>query len=255
MEPLRINVEHYGTPESNGWNITSALARKLPELTPALCAHDGTFVVVGSGPSLPSFAKELKRERTKGRPICAVKGAHDYLCEQGLDPDLFICVDPRDRSENIKHKNQNTIYLLASRCAPEMFNALQDHKIILWHSFGVEAEQAYYKGHASIGGGSTSGMRAITIGYILGYRKFKLFGMDSCLAADKLTKRFTGEQAGQVVGVQVGEREFFCNGAMAQQANEFQELYSTYPGISIESIGDGLLTAIIAERKKQGLPA
>lgn len=31
-----------------------------------------------------------------------------------------------------------------------------------------------------IGGGTTSGLRAISLFYVLGYRQFELFGFDSC---------------------------------------------------------------------------
>lgn len=249
MERLSIQCQNYGTVEENSANIRSALARGLPEVSPGLCHHDGTFVVVGSGPSMPEFVEEIRAERQLGRPICAVKGAHDFLCEAGIDPDLFLCVDPRDRTENIKHANDTTIYLMASRCAPVMFDHLQSRKVMLWHSYGSLGEAAAYKGHPSIGGGSTSGMRAITMGYILGFRKFVLYGMDSCLAADRLTKRFTGEQAGQVIDVIVNGRTFYCNGAMAQQANEFQEIFQALPGIQIDAKGDGLIAAILEARK------
>jgi hypothetical protein len=52
-----------------------------------------------------------------------------------------------------------------------------------------------------------------------------------------------------VVDVIVNGRTFYCNGAMAQQANEFQELFSTFPGIQIEAAGDGLIAAILEARK------
>lgn len=250
MIPLAIQCQNYGTPEANSANIRSALARGLPAITPGLCRHDGTFVVVGSGPSMPAFVDEIREERSHGRPICAVKGAHDFLCEAGIPPDLFICVDPRDRRENIKYANDETIYLMASRCDPLMFDRLKDKKVMLWHSFGSMQEAEAYKGHPAIGGGSTSGMRAITVGYVMGFRKFVLYGMDSCLAPDRKTKRFTGEEAGSVFEVQVGEGpKFWCNGAMAQQAKEFQELFTTFPDIQIQAKGDGLIAEILRQRK------
>lgn len=254
MQPLRLEVAHYGTPESNGANIVSALKRNLPELTPGLCSHDGHFVIVGSGPSLPHFIDEIKAERELNRPVCAIKGAHDFLCSNGLNPDLFLCVDPRDRRENIQLANHDTIYLMASRCDPVMFDHLAGKRVVIWHSFGVIAEGDFYKGRPAIGGGSTSGLRAITVGYVMGYRNFILYGMDSCLAEDRLTKRFTGEKAGTVFDVIVGDRTFYCNGAMAQQAQEVQDLMTALPGLHLDIKGDGLLAAIWAERKRLGLP-
>jgi hypothetical protein len=54
-----------------------------------------------------------------------------------------------------------------------------------------------------------------------------------------------------VFEVQVGDngRRFWCNGSMAQQANEFQELFTTFPDIQIEAKGDGLLAEILRQRK------
>lgn len=254
LKPLKVGVQQYGTAEANEGNIRASLSRGLPELSPALCAHDGHLVIVGSGPSLPLFADELKAEREKGRPIVAIKGSHDFLCENGIEPDLFVSVEPRPRLENVKHKNPNTIYLLASRCSPELFDHLKDCKVMLWHSWSYEKECEVFKGRMGIGGGTTSGVRAINVGYVLGFRKFILYGMDSCLAEDKSTKRFTGEKAGQIVDVVVGDRKFWCNAALAQQANEFQTLYQVMPDITIEAKGDGLISAILAERRRLGYP-
>lgn len=253
MHELKIQCENYGTAEENGRNILSALERRLPTFAPALCAHDGTFVVVASGPSMPSQIGAIRSD-SQTRPVCAINGAYDYLIDCGIVPNLFLTVDPRPMPQNVTRPHQDTIFLLASRVNPELFDRLKDHKVMLWHSYGALEEHQFYKPAPSVGGGSTSGLRAITIGWLMGFRKFILYGMDSCLAEDRLTKRFTGEHAGVVIDVTVGNRTFYCNGAMAQQAQEFQELYRTFPGISMECRGGGLLAAIIEERRKAGLP-
>lgn len=254
-KPLRILVDQYGTVESNGDNIESAIARGLPEISPAICSHDGTFVIVGSGPSLPQFVDEIKAEREKGRPICAINGAYDFLVDSGVTPDLFLTVDPRPMPQNVTKPQPETIFLLASRVNPEVFDRLKDHKVMVWHSFSFEEECKAYGKRPAIGGGSTSGLRAITVAYVMGYRRFAVYGLDSCLAGDNITKRFTGEKAGHVIDVIVGGRTFYANGAMAQQANECQELMGCMPGITIDFKGDGLIAAIWAERRKLGLTA
>lgn len=235
-------------------NVISSLSRNLPEPAPALCSHDGHFVVVGSGPSLPDFIDEIKQERAKGRPICAVKGAHDFLCEQGVEPDLFLSVEPKPKLDQLKCANQNTTYLLASRCDPSMFDHLAGKRVICWHSWSNNENWKELKGKLLIGGGTTSGLRAVTFGYVQGYRNFILYGMDSCLADDRKTKRFTGEHAGVVVDRIVDDKTFWCNGAMALQADEFQEYYRTMPDIHFEVKGKGLLAAIVEARGKRGYP-
>lgn len=262
MTPLAqaIDVRQFGAAEQHADSIRSCLARKLPEVTPAICSHDGTAVVVGSGPSLALLVDEVKKEQDSGRPVIAVKGAHDFLIERGVTPDLFVSLEPRDRSgRDLKLKNGRTIYLLASRCAPETFEHLSDCKVMVWHSASHEAEMQALKEcgvRMMVGGGTTSGLRALNLFYFLGFRKFVLYGFDSCLAPDGKTKRVDGSEAGQTMEVVVGsgehQRKFLCNYAMAAQAEDFQKCYQMLPGASFEAKGDGLIAAILAERKRLG---
>ncbi len=258
MRPLAVKVSAWGSTDELSSNIRSCLDRKLPELSPALCSHDGTFVIAGSGPSLPSMLEAIKVERTLGRPVCALNGAHDFLIKNEFTPNLFVTTDPRDTIiGNTSLKSQDVIYLLASRCSPKLFDHLKDHKVMVWHSWSPDDECEAFRGHFAIGGGTTSGTRSIYIGYVMGYRKFSIYGMDSCLADDGITKRFSGEKAGKTVEIFVGEnkRRFISNLPMAQQAEEIQSVMNTLTDISIEFHGDGLLSAIWAERRKMGLPA
>jgi hypothetical protein len=251
MFPLTLNITVAGTSDGIRANIESALARNLPEIIPALVSHDGWLVCVGSGPSMPNFLEEIRAEREQGRPILAVKGAHDYLCRQGIQPDLWICVDPRDRAYLVEEANDHTTYLLSSRCDPSMFEALANRHVIVFHAYAEEEHLPCFEGKFMIGGGSTSGMRGLTVGYVLGFRNFVLYGYDSCLAADQKTKRFTGEGVGEkgLIDVYVDGRQFWCNGAMAQQAKEFQDYYTTLERFHVEVKGDGLIAALVAARK------
>ncbi len=254
MQPLAIDVGQFGSAKGHQENIRGALSRGLPELVPALCSHDGTCVLVASGPSTPQFLEEIREERKRGRPIVAIKAAHDLLCENEIEPDLFVSVEPRDRRNNLKSKTQNTIYLLASRVAPEVFDHLGKERVIVWHSWSSDEEMEVFKnsGKFMIGGGTTSGLRAINLMYVLGFRNFVLYGFDSCLAEDGKTKRFDGSQAGQTIDIIMGGRKFLANYAMAAQAQEFQNIWRVMPDIHVEAKGDGLLAWIISERKKHG---
>lgn len=260
-----------GTPESNSESIRSALSRGLSEFTyPAPFFHDGNMVIVGSGPSVTGFLESIREEKRNGRPICAIKGAHDWLIENDIAPDLFVSCEPRDRP--LKHVSDTCCYVLASRCAPSLFDQLTGKRIIVWHSLAFrhgfnpepgekfefdygnfeEECQAFKERAVAVGGGSTSGLRALTIIYqLFGFRNITLYGFDSCLAPDRKTKRFTGEDIGngKMVDVIVAGRRFFCNGAMAAQASEFQDVINAMPGLNLTIKGDGLLAAIMAARK------
>jgi uncharacterized Rossmann fold enzyme len=257
MIPLSLHVKPAGTVEGIRANVQAALARNLPEMAPGIVAHDGTMVVVGSGPSMPEHVEEIRAERELGRPIFAVKGAHDFLCKAGLQPDLWLCVDPRDRAYLLEEANDYTTYLISSRCDASMFEALSNRRVLLVHTWAKEEHCEEYNGKLLIGGGTTSGLRAITVSYILGFRKIVLYGFDSCVAKDRSTKRFTGEgvEKHKLIDVIVDGRRFWTNGAMAQQANEFQTYYQVMPGLQIEAKGDGLIAAILKARKRRGYAA
>ena len=258
FSPLALDVTLFNIPDGMEKHIESAIGRGLPDFKPAICVNDGTFVIAGSGPSLSQYAEEIAEHRKNGRPICACNGAHDWLIDQGIPPDLFVSIDPRDLRHNVQRDSEDTIYLLASRCNPVLFDHLKDRHVMVWHACSREEENAVFRKHkiqVAVGGLSTSGLRAVNIGYFLGFRKFILYGLDSCNAPDGITKRVDGSLTGQTMDVIVGGpggRKFICNVAMAKQAEEFQQLYVMMPDITVESKGDGLITAIIEERKKQG---
>src|SRR5689334_20544204 len=128
MQPLELKVQIAETSDHIRGNVQSALKRGLPEFAPSLVVHDGHFVCVGSGPSMPSFVEQIREEKQKGRPILAVKGAHDFLCEHGIVPDLWLCIDPKDRAHLLTKANDETTYLVSSRCDPVMFDTLQGRK-------------------------------------------------------------------------------------------------------------------------------
>ena len=254
MQPLEIAVIAAGTEEELCSNIRSAIARGLPELTLAPIKHDGNIVLVASGWSMPDYIDDIKAHRRAGQPIVAIKAAHDFLVEHGVEPDLWVNLDPRDRTDGIQRLNDHTVYMPASRCPPSTFDYLQGRKILLWHSWIEGAElTAIGPKRLAIGGGTTSGLRAINIGYLLGFRNFTLYGYDSCNRADGV-KRFTGEASGPSIDVFVGGptgKKFNCNMAMAQQANEFQKLFETMGDITLDVKGPGLIAEIMRVRDER----
>jgi len=259
LRPLAFDTSTFNVPQGMTENIRLALARGLPELLPAICSHDGQFVIAGSGPSLKDQLDAIRAEKELGRPICAVKGAHDFLLSHDIEPDLFLSIDPRDRRNNVQRASENTVYLLASRCCPQLFDHLKDRYVMLFHAASSEEENAMMQANNvrfAIGGTSTSGLRAVNVGHFMGYRNFIMYGMDSCNAEDGITKRVDGSLTGQTTDVWVGStgKKFIANVAMAQQAIDFQQLWVMLPGIHVEVKGGGLLAAIAEERARLGMP-
>jgi uncharacterized Rossmann fold enzyme len=238
-------------------NIAAAIARNLPTFQPSLCRHDGTMIVVGSGPSVADHVGEIRKAQASGMPVMAIKGAHDWLISRGIVPDLTVIMDSQDKIiECVREKNPATCYLLASKVSPAVFDWLSDKQVIVWHAWMGKGEEALFpKGEHMIGGGSTSGLRGISLAYLMGFNRVVLFGFDSCMK-DKRTKRVNGDTtAEKLMTMQAGidGPVRICDGSMASQAMEFQSLVlAMLKGIRVKVVGDGLFADIMAARVRAG---
>lgn len=235
--------------------IQENLAREVTRFSPSLFVHDGVMVIVGAGLSAADHVEEIREEKAKGRPIVAVKGMHDWLIERGIIPNAWVCLDPQERIlDCVKLKRREVCYMLATQGHPKLFDWLSDCQVVMWHAWTPGEEKEAVPDSMWVGGGSSSGLRAITLGYLQGFRRFILFGFDSCIAADG-TKRLDGAKAAdRTFYVRAGKdgKDRLCNGAMAAQAGEFHKNFDFMPGIQIKAIGDGLIADILAERKRHG---
>lgn len=254
LHPLDIEMREEFSPEQIRKHIEYALSLNLPEFHSSIIRNGGKCLVVGSGPSIEYTIDELKESHKKW-PIIAVNGAHEYLYDHGITPNVWLTVDPRPMPQNLVHPNEDTVYLIASRANPETFDALEGCKRVVWHSWsGKEDYDDLLYGKLQIGGGSTSGLRAVNIAYVMGFREVELYGMDCCLG-EKGNKRVMDEKFdGQTTDIVINGKTFICNMAMAAQAKDFQLLYKIMPDIHIEVKGEGVLAAILRERKAQKLP-
>lgn len=250
MQVLELRgVQAWGTEEDLRSNIVSALARKVPEATLGPVVHDGTFVIVGSGPSLPEFIEQIRAEQAQGRTVCAVKGSYDFLVDHGIVPAVYFNLEARYRP--VKQPSKATLFLLASRCDPKQYDDLAGHRVQMFHTWDGKDPVDELKGRPLLTGGSTSGLRAITMGYAWGFRKFSMYGFDSCIRDDNV-KRFSGEAVEEHKTLQVscGGRWFRCNGAMALQAQDWRDMLSMVPDCEFTVHGDGLMAAIHREWQK-----
>lgn len=225
--------------------------------------HDGEIALVGSGPSVQGELFALKQLKAKGHPIMAIKGSHDWLIERGIVPDFALAVDPLPRIADLYRKPKGSVvYFMASQCHPDVFKALTGFKVVLWNVYTKSAYEYWNKyskrkkvknSLAFIGGGSTSGLRAMALAYMLGFRKLHLFGYDSCLGDANLLK-ITGEKAEKVVVAEANGRAFLCDMAMSQQAKEFeQQLRQLMPEARVKCYGDGLIPEIAKGLKEAGI--
>lgn len=249
MDILRVKANCILDDASLYEHIRLALERNLP-LHQEADAHARTAVLIGSGPSVRDQLDNIKREQREGNTLIAVKDAHDWLLSEGVTPDYAIAVDPQEHRWNcFTNKKPGIKYYIASQCHPAMFEHLEGCDVTLWHLY-IKEGQTYPPDSLLVTGGTTSGLRTVTLFYSMGFRKFKLYGYDSCLKNGIL--RLDGRKVENTVDIFVGSsrKKFTTTPEMAAQANEFQMLLKVLPDVEISSFGDGIITTILEERQK-----
>jgi hypothetical protein len=229
-------------------NMRSAIARGLPQATECR-AHGLTLSVAGGGPSLADTYRELDGW------ICAVNGSLRWLLEHEPNPQAPYACGVMDAGAHIAGMivaDPCVRYYVASICDPAVFDKLKDCDVRLWHVSpdstenpdGVKAilDEAYPSRWHTIGGGCTMGLRWLNLGYFLGFRRFKLHGMDSSFRSgsthaypDRADNRDWVEFNGRLTRPNFLAQVYDFFGTM----NRFSE--PDYGLIEIEIVGDGLL--------------
>lgn len=128
-------------------------------------------------------------------------------------------------------------------------DGLPKDRTLLWHTSTELIRDilnaAYPKGWWTIPGGSTVLLRAIPLLRLLGFKRFHLYGCDSCLGDEERHHAYSQPEndGAFVMNVTVGGRVFACHPWMASQATEFLDLVKFLGDeIELEVYGDGLLS-------------
>lgn len=278
LQPLRIHakcVADFPTIREHVRYCCSLVDEKTKFFIPTLSPHGLEAVLVGSGPSVRDQVKSLKSKRKDSKfMFFGIKGGHDFLLQNGIEPHFGVAVDPLEKihRENFLRTAKDCRYFIASQCHPTLFDMLRERgeQIIIWHlatenlqKWSQEEDSPVYR-HYMIPGGSTSGLRAIVLAYSMGFRRFHLYGYDSCLSG--VQRKINGETyeetkedgSPKAIELVVGGKKFKADPAMASQANEFQELmkslYRPNDPFYVRAYGQGLIQHIVKERYREGAP-
>lgn len=244
-------------------HMTANCERDLPWFTGGP-RHNGEMVIVGGGPSLLPRIDVLGRRQKEGATVLATNGTNILLRERGIEPDMVVFVDPSPAVAGfIDHEEpSSSLYLIASICDPNVFDELDGREVFMWHPelAGQTKQQAAIferypdKPCSLIGGGNTGAMRALNIGFLLGYRIFHLYGMDSSYprgGADHAYTKHDGPES-EAMSVIFEGKPYCASPWMIRQADEFKFYYAqlTTLGCKIHVHGDGLIPDIAKTLKR-----
>jgi hypothetical protein len=214
--------------------------------------NDRHCVIVGGGPSLKETIGEVKWRFGIGQDIWALNNAGLFLANNNLLIDTQVILDARP--ENASFVVDANRYLISSQCDPAVFKASPKARTVVWHPHTEIVNEVVKdvkdKPVHLIGGGTTVGMLAISMAYIMGYRKIHLYGFDSCYRGDTHHAYDQSmNDAEKIIDVVWNDRKYKCAPWMAGQATEFVNLYRFFVlrGCIITAHGDGLIPDMCKE--------
>jgi hypothetical protein len=212
----------------------------------------------------PETLDAIRRWKAVGASVWCVKHSHNKLIENGIIPFACVLLDPRphegesthgfDRAEMLANPHQDVRYLVASMVDPSVVVNLlaKGANVWGWHAaVGADEKSIIPKGHHLVPGGSTSVMRAISLGWMMGYRTVEAYAMDSChFDASKLDMtRKNPDGTPRYFPIKVAanglEREFITDRDLLAQAQDFTRLVKENPLLNVSANGPGMVPFIL----------
>lgn len=245
------------------WVNVEAAAKHISKRIEIAGAHERTAIIACYGPSLVDTIDILKHEaQDPNVDVISVSGAHDFLLGHGIVPKYHIECDPRPhKADNIETGVMGVQYLLASVCAPVLFDKLHGYDVKLWHVSTAEHalrlinELKENPKHIISGGGSV-GLRSIPLLYAMGYRDMRVFAMDCSFRKDSETvNQWAGKHAGKrqdLCEVLCDQEVFISSPVLLTYATNFFETVQKATDLNIRLYGHGLLQAMCRYYMSQG---
>lgn len=210
-----------------------------------------TLCIVGGSPSLKHNLGKLAEKRRLGADLITTNGSLNFLTSRGIKPKYHAQFDARPENVSfVKNPPENITYLIGSMSDPSVLDALKDRNVILWHG-GFDMKEMLkilkpyeHRPYWIIGGAYTIGLRAMSIGYQMGYRKFVFFGLDSSFSGKEhhaYDQKLNDADKAIPAGFQ--GKKYYCAPWMYRQAMNFEDNYKefTKKGCKIQVIGEGLI--------------
>lgn len=237
-------------------NLRSCAGRSLPLVGLTTVPNERLLLICGSGPSLLTYYDQVS-QLWPDHDVMALNGAYRALQKKGVIPKYYAQLDARPVNVNfVEHPDENTTFLLASQCAPEMFDALLGCDVLVFHLNTPTTRQVFKGADIYFGGGSTIGTTAIGVAAALGYRSIGILGFDSSYANGRSHVISQPQNANdKTLPVWVEDREYLSSPALIKQVEEFRPwirgLEAVFPDIDVRLFGEGLLYDYIAHGQRK----
>ena len=240
-----VNVGDEQIKKNVAYNIKQGFLEIQPHPT-----NNIETMIIGGGPSLSQHVKKIKQLRANGVKLIAINGAYKWCLDNGITPSAMVMVDARKFNARFTQPVvEDCKYFIASQCHPSVFKELPKDRTYVWHTQSeilTEILEAQFEEWYPVPGGSTVLLRAIPLFRMLGFKRFHIFGCDSCLEENKHHAYEQLENDDElIIPVNVSGKIFNCHPWMVSQAQEFIDLIKVIGDeIELEVYG-GLLHHIL----------
>jgi len=228
-------------------HIKSAMKSPYPWLR-MMPPHDGHAVIVGGGPSLKGDLGEITARQKHGQVIFSTNNTSKFLYDNGITPEVHLMLDARHENiEFIPDYSDKMQFYYASQVHPDCIKkAAEIGNMVLWHPMidGILETIGNDTGDALVGGGTTIGMKAIAVAFILGYRNFHLYGFDSSYSAgENHCYKQPLNNNEKIIEVVMNEKKYSVAPWMTVQLDDFKETVKALinSGCTITVHGFGLI--------------
>lgn len=228
-------------------NLKAAMARENSRWLESVEPHGGTAIIAGGGPSLRTDLNFIRFCQESGEVLFAINNVPAYLKEKGITPNAHVLLDSLPSVADFVDPKTPMVRFYSSQCDPSVHDKAGD--CILWTPYIIGLDSAFPDLKPPfVGGGTTVGTRAVGLAYQLGFRRFRLFGLDCSMAGDAL-HAYEQDHDYDILDVKCGGKEFHGPIQMIAQAEEFVNIIPKLlaEGCEIHVYGDGLLRAISDE--------
>lgn len=200
------------------------------------------IAVVCFAPSLNDTWEQLKDFKY----IMTCSGAHKFLIDRGIIPTYHVDLDPREHKIKILGTPHNNVeYLIASTIHPKYLDYLNEHncKAKLWHIFANEEDGARVlpRGEWLVTGGSSVGLRCITLARLMGFTDLHVFGMDGNVRESGSHTDAHPNAPKEHYETEYNGKKYLTTPSMLHCAKETPKELDQMPDVTVKFYGEGLL--------------
>lgn len=223
--------------------------KKRLDIVPETKKRADPVAIVCFGPSLNDTWEKVREFKN----IISCSGSHKFLVDRGIIPTWHIEADPRPHKIELIGKPQKGVqYLIASTCHPKLFDHLEGFDVSLWHIFLNEedAHRMLPAGDWAITGGSSVGLRALTIARLLGFVDLHIFGMDGCDGKSGRHAAAHPNQAKESLPVEYDKVTYYTTPSFLECAKETTRELDILHDAKVTFYGDGLTQHLVRNHSR-----